>query len=65
MAKKITKSIKKMIKTYEKDSKTENKIWGSIERTHKEDETILSSLKGLFARKPRKSAAKNQHKSKR
>ena len=62
MARKLTKPAKKRIRAFEKDVKTEKKLWNSIEKIHKEDEGMCSFLKKLFKKKPVKKAAKKAKK---
>lgn len=60
MAKKLTKSITKKIKRYEKDIKEDQKLWSSIEKIHKQDENILSRFKDLLKKEPRNSTPKKR-----
>jgi hypothetical protein len=64
MARKLTKKAKKRIRAFEKDVKTEKKLWNSIEKIHKEDEGMFSFLKKLFGKKPAKAAKKPAKKKK-
>jgi hypothetical protein len=60
--KRLNRSEKKRIQTFEKDVKEEKKLWDSIEKIHKEDEGMFSFLKKLFKKKPAKKAAKKKKK---
>jgi hypothetical protein len=67
MVKKLTKSIKRTVKKYEKDAKEDEKLWGSIEKIHNRDESVLNTLKKFLSKNskskaPKKTAGKKARK---